>query len=81
MLRSIIISSYCQETRGPLTLFKLINNIANKITHVPCACEHCILIVLTSFSLKYSTNFVIISWVPIDQRVGYEPTESGYETS
>ena len=45
---------------------------------MPCACERC---VLTSFSLKNSENFVTICWVRIDQRVGYELTESGYETS
>ena len=36
---------------------------------------------LTQKLQKRYKNFVIISWVRIDQRVGYEPTESGYETS
>ena len=48
-MRSIIISCYCQETCGPLTLFKLINNITNKITHIPCACERCIFNHLNKF--------------------------------
>ena len=41
-LRAILIGCCCQETCRPLTLFKLINNITKKITHIPCACERCI---------------------------------------
>ena len=67
ILRSIIISCYCQETCGPLTLFKLINNITNKITHIPCACERCIFNNLNKFLTQKLKNFVIF--------LGYESTK------
>ena len=41
---------------GPLTLFKLINNVANKIIHIPCACERCIFNHLNKFLTQKLQN-------------------------